>query len=78
MYSEDKVEDLVGVRENSGAWCLMGDQVCDALWVRGGELEGDNAAATAAKEVEILSTKTESVSNGEDIAGLLSRVEVDK
>ena len=52
--------------------------MCDALWVSGGELEGDNAAAAAGEEVELLGTETESISNSEDVAGLLSGVEVDE
>lgn len=56
----------------------MGDQVCDTLRVRGSELEGDNAAAAASEEVDLLGTKTESISNGEDITGLLSGVERDE
>lgn len=46
--------------------------------MRSSELEGDNAAAAAREEVDLLGTKTESISNGEDVTGLLSGVEVDE
>lgn len=61
MYSEEEVEDFVGVWEKGAAWHFMNDQVCDSLWVCGGELEGDNAAAAAGEEVELLGTETESI-----------------
>ena len=52
--------------------------MCDALWVSGGELEGDNAAAAAGEEVKLFVAESESIRNGEEVAGLLSWVEVDE
>ena len=54
----------------------MGEQVRDEIGVRGGELQGDDATATAGEEVELLVAESESIGNSEGIASLLGGVEV--
>jgi len=56
----------------------MCDEVRDPLRVRGGQLEGDDTAAAAGEEVKLFVTESESIRNGEEVAGLLSWVEVEE